>query len=89
DCARCGLTGPHQGFVPALGGVVCAQCRPPGCARPQPQTLELLAALVEGDWAATTSADARTRREASGLVSAYTTWHLERGLRSLPLVERG
>lgn len=89
DCARCGLTGPHQGFVPALGGVVCAQCRPPGCARPQPQTLELLAALVEGDWAATTSVDVRTRREASGLVSAYTTWHLERGLRSLPLVERG
>ena len=30
----------------------------------------------------------RHRREASGLVSAYLSWQLERGLRSLPLVER-
>ena len=29
-----------------------------------------------------------TRREASGLVAAHLQWHLERGLRSLPLVER-
>ena len=28
------------------------------------------------------------RREASGLVAALLQWHLERGLRSLPLVER-
>ena len=30
----------------------------------------------------------RARREASGLVAAYLQWHLERGLRTLPLVER-
>ena len=30
----------------------------------------------------------RNRREASGLIAAYLQWHLERGLRSLPLVER-
>jgi DNA repair protein RecO (recombination protein O) len=34
------------------------------------------------------ASDPRPRREASGLVSAYLQWHLERGLRSLPLVER-
>ena len=28
------------------------------------------------------------RREASGLVAAYLQWHLERQLKSLPLVER-
>ncbi|HEX9335176.1 MAG TPA: DNA repair protein RecO, partial [Pseudonocardiaceae bacterium] len=28
------------------------------------------------------------RREASGLVAALLQWHLERQLRSLPLVER-
>ncbi|MFM8523973.1 MAG: DNA repair protein RecO, partial [Actinomycetota bacterium] len=27
-------------------------------------------------------------REASGLVAAYLQWHLERELRSLPMVER-
>lgn len=88
DCARCGLTGPHQAFVPALGGVVCAPCRPPGSARPSPETLELMAALLAGTWEHTAETDGRTRREASGLVAAYTTWHLERGLRSLPFVER-
>ena len=30
----------------------------------------------------------RSLREASGLVSAYLHWHLERGLRSLEYVER-
>jgi DNA repair protein RecO (recombination protein O) len=30
----------------------------------------------------------RYRREASGLVAAYLQWHLERGIRSLRLVER-
>ena len=30
----------------------------------------------------------RERARASGLVSAYTTWHLERRLLSLTLVER-
>jgi DNA repair protein RecO (recombination protein O) len=30
----------------------------------------------------------KNRREASGLVAAYLQWHLERGLRSLPMVER-
>ena len=30
----------------------------------------------------------RARREASGLVAAYLQWHLERQLKSLPLVER-
>ena len=89
DCARCGVTGPHQAFAPALGGAVCARCRPPGCARPAPETLVLLGALLEGRWADAEDVDPRVAREASGLVSAYVTWHLERGLRSLPLVERG
>ena len=51
-------------------------------------TLDLLAALLTGDWAAADASDARHRREGSGLVAAYLQWHLERGLRSLPMVER-
>ena len=34
------------------------------------------------------ASDERARREASGLISAYLQWHLERQLKSLPLVER-
>jgi DNA repair protein RecO (recombination protein O) len=44
--------------------------------------------LLTGEWDAAEVSDDRTRREASGLVAAHLQWHLERGLRSLPLVER-
>ena len=87
-CAVCGRPGVHRGFSVPAGGVVCPDCRPPGSAHPSPTTLALMAALAVGDWpAADTSAEAH-RREASGLVAAHLQWHLERGLRSLPLVER-
>jgi DNA repair protein RecO (recombination protein O) len=88
DCARCGTVGPHRAFSPAAGGAVCEVCRPAGSARPAPETLELLGALLEGRWTATRDVDERTAREASGITAAFTAWHLERGLRSLAHVER-
>ncbi len=88
-CARCGAAGPHRAFAVALGGAVCAEHRPPGAASPSPAAMALLQALLTGDWGSADSSEARVRREASGLVAAYLQWHLERGLRSLPLVERG
>jgi DNA repair protein RecO (recombination protein O) len=87
-CARCGTPGPHRAFSVQTGGSVCPDCRPPGSVSPDPATLVLLAALLSGDWAAAEQAPESTRREGSGLVAAYLQWHLERGLRSLPLVER-
>ncbi|GAA1997334.1 DNA repair protein RecO [Nocardioides kribbensis] len=87
-CARCGVEGPHRWFNHAMGGVLCATCRVPGSASPAPATLELLGSLLAGDWPAVAAADARTRKEASGLVAAYLHWHLERGLRSMEHVER-
>jgi DNA repair protein RecO (recombination protein O) len=87
-CARCGLEGPHRWFNPSMGGVLCATCRVPGSASPAPETLVLLGALLTGDWALVDHADPRFLREASGLVSAYLAWHLERALRSLAYVER-
>ena len=88
DCARCGADGPHRAFSIPAGGTVCPVCRPPGAASPPPAALTLMVDLLTGDWDAAETADARTRREASGLVAAHLQWHLERGLRSLPLVER-
>ena len=88
DCARCTAGGPHGFFHVAAGGVVCASCRPPGSVSPARSTLELLAALLSGDWASADASETRHQREASGLAAAYLHWHLERGLRSLPLVER-
>jgi DNA repair protein RecO (recombination protein O) len=83
-CARCGLEGPHTAFHPAGGGVVCANCRLPGSARPAAETIRLLGALLAGEWEVVDVAEQRHRREARGLVTAYLNWHLERGLRSLP-----
>jgi DNA repair protein RecO (recombination protein O) len=88
DCARCGTPGPHRAFSVPAGGSVCPACRPPAAASPQPAALVLMVDLLTGDWDAAELADARTRKEASGLVAAHLQWHLERGLRSLPLVER-
>lgn len=90
-CARCGeLPGAatHRWFNPSMGGMLCATCRVPGSASPAPATVELLAALLSGDWPVVDGADPRSLREASGLVAAYLAWHLERGLKSLEYVER-
>ena len=88
DCARCTRPGPHPFFNVPAGGAVCGACRPGGSVTPARETLELLAALLTGDWAVADASDLRSRREGTGLVAAYLQWHLERGLRSLPMVER-
>ena len=68
--------------------MVCADCRPPGSATPSMAAIALLAALLSGDWEVADASEVRERREASGLVAAFLQWHLERQLRTLPLVER-
>ena len=88
DCARCGASGPHRAFNLAAGGTVCPACRPPGSAAPAPETLSLLAALLAGDWVVADASQGRHRREGSTLASAFLQWHLERGVRSLRLVDR-
>jgi DNA repair protein RecO (recombination protein O) len=87
-CAHCGREGPHRWFNPSMGGVLCSTCRVPGSAAPAPETLVLMGALLAGDWAHVDAADPRHLREASGLISAFLSWHLERQLRSMEHVER-
>ncbi|MGH8962728.1 MAG: DNA repair protein RecO [Jatrophihabitantaceae bacterium] len=89
ECATCSAPGPHAAFNVPAGGSVCANCRPPGSSRPARETVELMVALLGGNWASADASEAGPRREASGLIAAHLQWHLERGLRSLPLVERG
>jgi DNA repair protein RecO (recombination protein O) len=87
-CARCGLQGPHRAFSPAAGGMLCATCRVPGTASPAVETVEVLGALLAGDWAVVEGSDPRHRKEATSLVAAYLQWHLERGLKSLAHLPR-
>ncbi|MRK02372.1 DNA repair protein RecO [Aeromicrobium sp. S22] len=87
-CARCGEEGPHRNFHAASGGMLCDACRVTGSAAPSPFTVTLLAGLLSGDWATVGTSDDRSRREASSIINAYLSWHLERGLRSLSHVDR-
>jgi DNA repair protein RecO (recombination protein O) len=88
SCAVCAQAGPHRAFSVPAGGVVCTNCRPPGAAHPSTDALDLMNALLEGDWGTAQGTDVKIRGESSGLVAAHLQWHLERGLRSLPLVDR-
>ena len=88
NCSRCDTPGPHKYVSLVGGGSVCNTCKPSAAPTPHPETLELMQQLLSGDWASAMDSETRFRREASGLIAAYLQWHLERGLRSLPLVER-
>lgn len=88
DCAVCGAPGPHGAFNVSAGGAVCPQCRPAGSAQPRLETFVLLGDLLTGDWVSAESSTPAVRLEASGLVTAYLQWHLERHLKSITLVER-
>jgi DNA repair protein RecO (recombination protein O) len=88
ECARCGRPGPHTALSVPSGGLLCEFCRSGALHRPAPATVSLMRALTDGDWDTAELSEATHRREASGLVAALLQWHLERGLRSLPLVER-
>ncbi|WP_110588993.1 DNA repair protein RecO [Microbacterium suaedae] len=82
-CARCGLAGPHDRFSAPTGGVVCDSCAPAGTPRADAETVELLAALLEGDWPRVDAADPSDLDRAGGFVAAYAQFHLERAIRSL------
>jgi DNA repair protein RecO (recombination protein O) len=88
SCVRCEAPGPHNAFVMQVGGVVSDDCRPPGAAVIDNETSILLAALLTGDWKIVDSATEKSTLSASGIVSAYCQWHIERGLKSLQHVER-
>ncbi|KAM9862468.1 DNA repair protein RecO [Leucobacter sp. BZR 635] len=82
DCVRCGAPGPHTAIAVQLGGVVCEVCRPAGSPRLDPASIDLLRALLAGNWEQALEHGERERGQAAGITAAYTQWHLERGLRS-------
>ena len=88
NCSVCEKEGPHRFFSLVGGGSVCPDCKPSAAATPAPETLFLMQQLLSGNWEEAIESELKNRREASGLIAAYLQWHLERGLRSLPLVER-
>jgi DNA repair protein RecO (recombination protein O) len=88
ECAVCGAPGEQRAFSIPAGGAVCVTCKPAGSTSPAPASMMLMRALLSGDWPSADGSEPPARREASGLVAAHLQWHLERGLRSLKLVQR-
>lgn len=88
ECAKCATPGPHRAFHVGAGGAVCVHCRPAGAATPPPGVLDHLIALDRGEWDGVEQRAESTRKQASGLIAAHLQWHLERQLRTLPLIER-
>lgn len=82
SCVRCGAEGTHTALAIALGGVLCDGCLVAGTPRVQPLTVELLGALLSGDWPAARASGDAARAQAAGFTAAYTQWHLERSLKS-------
>lgn len=87
-CTRCGAPGPHRWLSVEAGGSVCSADKPPGSVTISDGALTILSALLTGEWDVVDTAEPRQLRESTGVVAAYTQWHLERGLRSLRLVDR-
>jgi DNA repair protein RecO (recombination protein O) len=44
--------------------------------------------LLAGNWAEVSLSQAATKSNVSSVISAYLQWQLERGLRSMSMVER-
>lgn len=93
DDEDAGVTVPRRGsrrrtFGVAAGGLVCRSCLAPGSATASVGTIDLMSALLRGDWGLADASERRYRVECSGLVAAYVQWHLEHSIRSLRHVER-
>jgi DNA repair protein RecO (recombination protein O) len=88
-CAICGRPSPER-FASGQGGAVCVSDADLDAGLVSTPALEHLAMLggtgmVE---AGETSVDPHTRREARGLLFGFAEYHLERRMKSLPILAR-
>jgi DNA repair protein RecO (recombination protein O) len=83
-----GEPGDHRAFDVSLGGVVADGVAPPGSPRLQTGSKELLQALLQGQWDAVESAEKSVTQQVSGIIAAYTQFHLEKHVRSLAHLDR-
>ncbi len=89
-CARCRSDGPHPFLSVAQGGMLCRDCTPTGTKALDPRTIELIELLAGNDWRGLPQIadDVGPRRTAASFARAFVEYHLERRLRSYPLVPR-
>ncbi|MGH2545317.1 MAG: DNA repair protein RecO [Actinomycetota bacterium] len=88
-CAVCGSTEVRR-FAASQGGAVCDECQDRDARRVDPAALRWLAGLESGDLQAAGQAPVapQVRAEARGLLYGFSEYHLDRRLRSLPIMAR-
>ncbi len=90
-CAVCGAQDP-QLFSADLGGAVCASCAEGGVSPVSRSALGYLAMLATVDLAEVGNVIAdpepRVRKESRGLLYGFAEYHLERRMKSLPMLAR-
>jgi len=88
-CAACGAKEPEL-FSSGQGGAVCVRCAEHGAGPVSPDALALLAGSARTDLRAVGHevTDGPARREARAMLYGFVEYHLERRMRSLPLLAR-
>lgn len=89
ECSKCGLDGQHNWLSVSLGGVVCDDCAPPQTPYATDDVVQLLAALLAGNWSEVATAQPAQSRQTITFVSQYVQYHLEKHLQSLSVMEQG
>lgn len=88
QCVGCGTSDPLPFFTFTGGGAVCTECAGLGSTRVGEDITRLLAEVAASHWQSI-RAEEKTIERASRLASAYTQYHLEQRLKSVPVWERG
>jgi DNA repair protein RecO (recombination protein O) len=89
-CAVCGRTDVRL-FSAGLGGAVCDGDAEPGSAHVSKDALAYLSALGQaelGEAGRLPAPDPRLRKESRGLLFGFTEYHLERRMKSVPMLVR-
>ncbi|MDX1659185.1 MAG: DNA repair protein RecO [Nitriliruptorales bacterium] len=89
-CSSCRSAGPHPFLSVVAGGMLCADCAPPGTKALDPDTIALVQLLAGNEWQRLPSAATQVgpRSTAASFTRAFVEYHLDRRLRSYELVPR-
>jgi DNA repair protein RecO (recombination protein O) len=87
NCHSCQSDSP-QSFSVHTGHVSCGDCALAGAVKLGESGLMHMRNLLAGNWVEVGQTPPATKSTVSSVISAYLQWQLERGLRSMSMVER-
>ena len=87
SCQSCQSENPVA-FSVHTGHVSCGECSLPGAVKLGAAGLLHMRNLLVGNWPEVALAEPGAKSNVSAVISAYLQWQLERGLRSMSMVER-